>query len=335
MQSLILLSVALVILDPGYAQASPQDAADTPAAPAVRVTPAPSQPVAVPQALAAASSRTRRAPTEEESLALAALEGLMSQPPERALPLLKKVLGGSQSTLVKERALFVLSQIDKPEAHTIMLDYAKDTQNPLRGEAIRSIGIGGDKAMLDALKDVYNSGDAATRKNVLQAWLISGNKAAVYAVALAAQSEADASAAIHILSAMGAVDELRKIGEQRKASKSLMEAYAIAGDLPSLRKVADGNGELALRVTAIRHIGIIGTEAAHAALREIYARNDGAELRDAALQGMLIGNDQQGVLTLYRAARTPEEKRKLLRTLSQMGGDAALQAIDAALEAKK
>src|SRR3954471_7845091 len=51
-----------------------------------------------------------REPTEQETLALAALEGLMSQPPERALPILKKVLAGSQSTLVKRRALFVLSQ---------------------------------------------------------------------------------------------------------------------------------------------------------------------------------------------------------------------------------
>lgn len=50
---------------------------------------------------------------------------------------------------------------------------------------------------------------------------------------------------------------------------------------------------------------------------------------------MLISGDQQGVLALYRAAKTTEEKRTLLRTLSIMGGDAALQAIDAALEGKK
>jgi hypothetical protein len=37
-------------------------------------------------------------------------------------------------------------------------------------------------------------------------------------------------------------------------------------------------------------------------------------------------------LALYRASRNAEEKRALLRTLSMMNGDAALQAIDAALE---
>ncbi len=58
------------------------------------------------------------------------------------------------------------------------------------------------------------------------------------------------------------------------------------------------------------------------------------EIKEAALQGMMIAGDEQGVLALYRAAKTTEEKRTLLRMLSTMDGDAALQAIDAALETK-
>jgi hypothetical protein len=66
------------------------------------------------QTTAPAKSEAKRAPNEQEELALAAMEGLMSQPAERALPIIKKVLAGSQTTLVKKRALFVLSQIDSP-----------------------------------------------------------------------------------------------------------------------------------------------------------------------------------------------------------------------------
>ena len=57
-------------------------------------------------------------------------------------------------------------------------------------------------------------------------------------------------------------------------------------------------------------------------------------IQEAALQGMLMAGDEQGVLALYRAAKTSDEKRALLRTLTMMDGDAALQAIDAALETK-
>ncbi len=276
-----------------------------------------------------------RAPTEEEELALAAMEGLMAQPVERALPIIKKVLAGSQTTLVKQRALFVLSQLDAPEAEDILLQTSRSTNATLRREAIRSIGIGGNKKSLDALRGVYDAGNADVRKEVLEAWLIAGNTEAVFQVALNAKSEDEAREAIHMLSVMGAVDELRKLSDRPNASSGLVEAFAISGDLVSLRKIAEGSGDRSIRVEAVRKIGIIDDAAARTALREIYLRSSDEEIKAAALEGMLIAGDEQGVLALYRAAKTTAEKRELLRTLTMMDGDAALDAIDAALENRK
>ena len=276
-----------------------------------------------------------RAPNYDEELALAALEGLMAQPGERALPIIKKVLAGQQSKLVKQRALFVLSQIDSPEAQQILVQSAGSTDSAMRGEAIRAIGIGGDPKSLGALQEIYVAGSADVKDDVLQAWLIAGRKEAVYQAAVNAKSEDEANRAIRILGAMGATEELRKLGDRPNASSGLVEAYAISGDLASLRKIAEGNDNGALRLDAVRKIGIIGSDAANAALREIYARTSDSEIRDAALQGMLISGDDQGVLALYRAAKSSEEKRTLMRYLSMMDGDAALQAIDQALEGKK
>jgi HEAT repeat protein len=276
-----------------------------------------------------------REPSDDEELALAALEGLMAQPGERALPILKKVLAGSQTTLVKKRALFVLSQIDSPEAKQILGQASRSQDPALRGEAIRSIGIGGDTQLLDSLQAIYSAGNADVKREVLQAWLISGRKEAVYQAALSAKTEDEANEAINILGVMGAADELRKLGDRPNAARGLVNAFAISGDLASLRKIAEGTGDHEVRVEAVRKIGIVQGEASRAALRDIYARGTDPEIREAALQGMLIAGDEQGVLTLYRAAKTNEEKRSLLRTLSMMNGDAALQAIDAALEDKK
>jgi HEAT repeat protein len=275
-----------------------------------------------------------RAPTSEEQLALAALEGLMAQPPERALPILKKVLAGSQTSLVKQRALFVLSQIDSPEARDILTQMSRSSDAAIRGEAIRSIGIGGDKKSLDSLRTIYNSGGADVKDEVLQAWLIAGDKESVYQAALNAKTDAEASNAIHILGAMNASEELRKLGDRPNAPSSLLDAYAISGDLASLRKIAEGTGDRAKRIDAVRMIGIVQGDASHTALREIYSRSTDAEIKDAALQGMLISQDEDGVLALYRASKSSDEKRTLLRTLSLIDGDAALKAIDAALEKK-
>jgi HEAT repeat protein len=293
-------------------------------------------PILIALALVASGYTFAQKPTEQEELALAAMEGLMAQPPERAMPIIKKVLSGPQSTLIKKRALFVLSQIDTPEANEILLQTSRSTADEaLRREAIRSIGIGGNDKSLAGLLEVYKAGNDDVKAQVLEAWMIAGRKEEVYQAALNAKSEDESSKAIHMLSVMGAVDELRKLGDRPNASGKLVEAYAISGDLQSLRKIAASNAEPEVRAEAVQKIGIISNDAARAALHDIYTRSTEREIKDAALQGLLIAGDEKGVLALYRAATTPEEKKMLLRTLTMMDGDAALEAIDAVLEGKQ
>lgn len=268
--------------------------------------------------------------SEREELAIAGLESLISAPPERALPLLRKVLAGSMSDTVKSRALFVLGQLDTPDAQALLLDTARSGSAALRGEAVRAIGIGGDDAALDALAELYAGGDEALQQDILQAYMIADRKDAIFQIARNARSEQELDRAVHLLGAMNATDELRQLGELHQGSESLMQAYAIAGDLDSLRRIAAAGGENA--VPAVRSIGIIGNDGARQALRELYRTSADAEVKDAALQGLLIADDEAGVLELYRASTSAEEKKALLRTLSIMGGDAALEAIDAALE---
>jgi hypothetical protein len=318
----------------GLLAASGASFAAKPAAPAAPAVPANPPMPASPAAPARAPKAERHASPDEE-LALAALEGLMAQPTERALPILKKVLAGSQTPLVKKRALFVLGQMNVPEARQILAQLSRSSDSELQGEAIRGIGIGGNPQALDSLMEVYKAGNQDVKKEVLQAWLIAGRKESVYQVAVDAKTEDEARHAIHMLGAMGASEELRKLGDRPKVASGLVHALAISGDLAGLRKIAESNNDRGVRIEAVRSIGIIHNEAARTALRDIYLGSDDRELKDAALHGMLIAGDEQGVLTLYRAAKSTDEKRMLMRTLGMMGGDAALQAIDTALEDKK
>ena len=279
-------------------------------------------------------AQTQRASNPDEELALAALEGLMAQSPARALPIIKKVLAGSQTKLVKQRALFVLSQIDGPEAAEILLQTARSADPEMRDEAIRSIGIGGDPKSLDALLPLYSAGGKDVRKRVLEAWMIAEHKEAVYQVAVNAKTEEEAAEAIRMLGAMGATEELRKLGERPNAAKGLIEAYAISGDLASLRKIAEGTGDKNMRLDAVRKIGLIDGDPSRAALREIYTRATDADFKEAALQGLMIADDDKGMLALYQASKDADERRKLLRMLMSMDGDVALQVIDSALEKK-
>jgi HEAT repeat protein len=275
-----------------------------------------------------------RAPSEQEQLAIAALEGLMAVPPERALPLLKKVLNGNQSDLVKARALFVLVQSGHKEAPGIVLEFAKRGSPALRVEAIRTIGIGGEKTSVDALSQIYATGDQNTKEAVLEALMVAEQPEQVYQIAINAKSEAEVEGAVRMLGAMEASDQLRRLSAAGRGGAALLDALAISGDLASLKKLALGAPDQRTRIDAASGIGIIDTPEARAALREIYQSQQSAEVRAAALQGMLIADDSAGVLALYKAASTATEKRIILRTLSMMDGDAAMQAIDAALDGR-
>lgn len=283
---------------------------------------------------ARARARRHSAPTEQEQLAIAALEGLLSAPPERSLPLVRRVLAGSQTELVKMRALFVLSQIDSDEAQKLLLQQARADDGDLRLEAIRMIGIGGNDKALAALADLYRGGDGSVRQEVLNAYLIAGRKQDVLQLARSAKDEDEARAAIQALGAMGALAELRQLGDLGQHSGALVQAYAIAGDLDSLLKLAQNASDEDARIEATRSMGIVSDKAAGAALRQIYQSDSSPKVRQAALDGLMMRGDEVALLEIYRASSNTEEKTRILRQLTMIGGDAALEAIDAALQGK-
>lgn len=269
---------------------------------------------------------------DDEQLKIAALEALISAPADRALPLAQKALTGDHSIEVKKRALFVLSQINRPEAQQLILQSAQTGEPALRREAIRSIGIGGNANALAALADIYAAGDAQMRDAVLDAWLIAGDTQSVYNAAVNADNERDFGRAVDILGAMNAREELRQLRETAGVTKSLIDAYAIAGDVESLRAVATDTSDPVRQAQAIEAMGIVGGEAVHAQLVDIYRSSSDRRIRKAALDGMLIAGYDEGVLELYRASDDPAEKKDLLKQLVIMDSDAVWELIDDTLE---
>ena len=77
----------------------------------------------------------------DEELKLLALRGIMQSDPERALPMIEKVLAGNGSVKLRENALFVLSQSRTPKAREIIAGIAKGGANPdLQLRAVRYLG---------------------------------------------------------------------------------------------------------------------------------------------------------------------------------------------------
>jgi len=270
----------------------------------------------------------------DDDLADIALQGLLNAPPERALPLLKKVLASQRSIKVKKRALFVLSQLDTDEAVNVVLDAAKNAREPeLRDEAIRMLGISGKKTAIERLAEIYASSTSSAEKaHVIEAWLVADRKDLVLK---AARNEPDAKVrrkAIQTLGAMNASDELRQLLDATQDAdnrRAIIQSLGVAGNTSALTSIA-GNANLPQgeRVEAMRALGIAGDHGGGAALADLYTKADTPALRDGALQGLLITGNVDAVTKLYRNARTADEKKALLRVLTTMDNDQAIDVIE-------
>ena len=281
------------------------------------------------------ASDTARNDGDDEALKMTAIEGLIAAPPERALPLLRKVLEGNHSAAVKKRALFVLGQTAAPEAQSLLLQIAARDGEPLRHDAIRALGIGGTAASLQALVPVYRDGDEATRESVLAALLIAHAPDTLLEIARLADDDEAFAAVATTLGAMGATDALRELLDDGGNTAGLIQAYAIAGDLAGLQRVAAQTDDRERRLRAISSMGMIDGSEASAALVDAYRRASDEQTRQAALEGLLIKNDDASVLALFRASNDSGERRALLRTLVHMNSALVLDVIDTTLDGER
>src|SRR5947209_7647988 len=146
----------------------------------------------------------------DEELKLLALQSLMNSDPEKAVPLLEKVIQGNYSSKLKDKALFVLSQSGSDKAQQILMRLAKANNQPdLQKRAIRYMGMNGNGRNRAVLKEIYNSStDVSVKKTVFQAWLMCGCKDDVSGLARTEKNPELRREAIRYLGMMGGRAEL-------------------------------------------------------------------------------------------------------------------------------
>ena len=141
--------------------------------------------------------------------------------------------------------------------------------------------------------------------------------------------------AIQALGALDAASELKQLFDSThdaENQREIIQALGVAGDVAALTAISNGQQAEEIRIEAIRALGIAGDEGGTAELIRLYPRANTPALREAVLQGLLVAGDSDGMLELYRQAKTKEEKQALLRMITTMGGDSALNLIESELK---
>jgi len=269
--------------------------------------------------------------------ALMAIDALLTTGNPKSVPLLQRVLNGNYSDKVKERAMFVLTQVDPAAADAAFMTILKgNSASRLKEEAIRAIAVGGNRASQDRLLEIYRtSADPKLRRSVLDAWMISGRGDLVRD---AAKNEADPKVrqhAINTLGVMGDVDAIRAllpVLTDKRSQQAAMQAFGIAGAADALADVAKGNYPIEMRVEAVQALGMVGGKRAGPIVLEFYRPDQPKELREAAIQALMMHGDGKRLVEIYRRETDPEMKREVLQAISVTDSDAVLDIVDEVLK---
>ncbi|HKC25984.1 MAG TPA: HEAT repeat domain-containing protein [Thermoanaerobaculia bacterium] len=257
----------------------------------------------------------------DDELKLIAIGSLANSDPERALPLLERVLAGNGSSEMKERALFVLTQSPAPRARALLSDIARGRRSPeLQSEAIRLLGTMG-RGNGPLLSEIYASApNDDVKEEVLEAYLISGDRAPVLAAARSEKSAEVRAKAVQLLGAMGARGELWQLYHaepSRELKEEILSALAAAGDADHLTEAARSEKDPELRAAAIEKLGILGKRT-EATLLAIYRSETDPKLREAAVDGLFVQGNAHALVELARAEKDRRMKAEIVEKLSTM-----------------
>lgn len=259
----------------------------------------------------------------EDELKLLAIQGLMNSDPERAMPLLEKVLNGTGTPKEKSKALFVLAQNGSAQSREILARIARGQSNPdLQRKAVEYLGMFGGQQSRQTLAEIYAStSDPSVKRAILRSYMISGDKEHLFA---AAKSEKDASLraeAIRQLGIMHSPEELRQLYAAEtspEVKKDILQAFFLSGDAKFLAEAAQGEKDPEIRRTAIRNLGLIGSEEAKQALLAIYAKETNRENKEAVLNALFIQGNAHALVVIARGEKDPELKKTAVSKLALM-----------------
>jgi len=257
---------------------------------------------------------------EDDELKLLAINSLVASDPDRAIPLLQKILQGPQSPKMKERALFVLAQSGSPQARQIVAETARGKSNPaLQETAIKYLGLFGGKESRQTLSEIYSTANPELKERILKSFMTSGDKERVLAAARQEKDPRLRASAARLLGVMGARQELRELYRSETdpdVKESILQGMFVAGDAEHLMELARTDKNPDFRRDAIRKLGVMSREQTGPALVAIYKEEKDPDARRAALNGLFVQSNGHALVELARAEKSPEWKQEIVKKIS-------------------
>jgi HEAT repeats len=259
----------------------------------------------------------------DDELKMLAIQGLMNSDPERALPLLEKVLNGRSTPKEKSKALFVIAQSGSAQSREILGRIARGQSNPdLQRKAVEYLGLFGGAEARKTLAEVYaSSSDESVKSSILRSYMIGGDREHLFAAAKGEKNESLRREAIRQLGLVHGTNELEQLYQTETSTdvrREILQAFFLAGDSSKLLQSAQSEKDPDLRRAAIRNLGLVHSDDSGKALQAIYAKETDRSVREEVLNAFFLQNNASALVAIARGEKDPELKRTAVQKLSLM-----------------
>jgi hypothetical protein len=258
----------------------------------------------------------------DDDLKLMAINSLISSDPERAIPLLEKILKSQSSPKLKERALFVLAQSKNPKGRDIVLQLAKGGANPdLQVKAVEYLGVYG-KENLQPLSEIYSStNDPSVKRAILNSYMRARDKEHLVSIAKSETNTDLRTQAIHGLGALGGQAELEQIYAHEPSvelREQILHALVRNSTSAKLLEIARNEKEPRLRRTAINMLGVRKKEDTADALVSMYGSETDKNIKREIVNALFVQGNAKAIIDVARKEPDVNLKREAVQKLSMM-----------------
>ncbi|HML15927.1 MAG TPA: HEAT repeat domain-containing protein [Bryobacteraceae bacterium] len=260
----------------------------------------------------------------DEDLKLLAINVLMNSDPQRAMPMLEKVINDPKNSPgLKKRALYVLAMNRSDKARDIVAHYAKGGSNPdLQLRAVEYLGMFRTQASRQTLAGIYAAtGDVNVKLSVLRSFMFSRDPADLFNAATSETNPDLRREAIHQLGILQAVNELGRLYSAEpsyEVKDAILHALFIAQAAGKLADIAKSENDARLRASAIRQLGNVRADKAADTLTAMYIGEPDKTVKTEIIQALWRQGAAQQLVAVIRAEKDPELTKEGVRRLGMM-----------------
>jgi hypothetical protein len=257
----------------------------------------------------------------DEDLKLYAINALSNSDPERAVPLLEKLISDQKaSPRLKERALFVLAQSRSEQAQRIVSQYARNGSNPdLQLHAVEYLGSFRSKESQQSLAEIYSSvSDPGIKRAVLRGYMQSRDTEHLMAVAKTEQIPELRREAIDLLGSIQPPNELAQLYASETSfewKERILRAMSNSHNAAKLLDVARTDKDARLRQAAVRSLSG-RKEVSPEEIAGLYSSESEPTVRRELLNSLYHRQAVKQIVEVLRKETDPDLRRRGVQWLA-------------------